>query len=243
MNDKDELYCKKTDKLIDFEFDEKVAAVFSDMIERSVPGYRSLISQLGGVAAMFVKSKTNIYDLGCSLGAASLSLAARLPGLQCAQLILVDRSKAMLDQCRSNLSNSELASVADYVCEDIRNIKINNASLVFLNFTLQFIDPNDRQTLIDKIFAALRPGGALILSEKIIFADKQENDLMLSLHYAFKKANGYSDLEISQKRSALENVLVPETGDKHKQRLVAAGFNSVTTWYQCLNFISVLAIK
>jgi tRNA (cmo5U34)-methyltransferase len=66
---------------------------------------------------------------------------------------------------------------------------------------------------------------------------------MTDLHHAFKRANGYSELEVSQKRTALENVLVPETLDTHRARLREAGFGAVDAWFQCFNFASLLAFR
>jgi len=112
-----------------------------------------------------------------------------------------------------------------------------------LNFTLQFIPLAERQALIDSIYQGLVPGGVLIVSEKICFDDPHHQQLMTELHHNFKKANGYSELEIAQKRTALENVLIPETLQKHKQRFLNAGFNHVDLWFQCFNFASMLALK
>jgi tRNA (cmo5U34)-methyltransferase len=83
----------------------------------------------------------------------------------------------------------------------------------------------------------------LILSEKIKFADTAEQTLLTDLHLAFKRANGYSELEISQKRSALENVLIPDTLETHQARLQQAGFAQSLQWFQGMNFISLLAVK
>ena len=118
-----------------------------------------------------------------------------------------------------------------------------DASVVVFNFTLQFIPPAQRDALLARIGSAMRPGGVLVLSEKIRFEDEHLQALNTDLHHAFKRANGYSDLEISQKRSALENVLVPETIATHQQRLRNAGFTSVDVWFQCFNFASLVAIK
>jgi len=120
---------------------------------------------------------------------------------------------------------------------------IQNAAIVVINFTLQFLPQADRSALIQHIYAGLKPGGILILSEKFITADTVTNDLLIDLHHDFKRANGYSELEISQKRSALENVMKPDTLAEHQQRLKAAGFSSQTLWFQCFNFCSMLAIK
>ncbi|MEP5983113.1 MAG: carboxy-S-adenosyl-L-methionine synthase CmoA, partial [Marinobacter alexandrii] len=128
-------------------------------------------------------------------------------------------------------------------CEDILDTELSDASVTTLNFTLQFVPPDQRTDLLTRIAQATRPGGVLILSEKIGFDSDQEQDIQTRLHHEFKRANGYSDLEISQKRSAIEQVLIPETLAAHKERLLAAGFDQVLVWYQCFNFVSMLAIK
>ena len=125
---------------------------------------------------------------------------------------------------------------------DICQLALENASVVALNFTLQFIAREQRLTLLQNIRHSLRPGGALILSEKLRFADAAEQELLTDLHIAFKRANGYSELEIAQKRSALENVMKPDSLQQHRERLLAAGFSQVTPWFQCLNFASLVAL-
>ena len=131
----------------------------------------------------------------------------------------------------------------ELVCDDVQHVAVTDASMVVLNFTLQFIPVPQRRELLQNIAAGLRPGGVLVLSEKVAFEDPQHQQLMIELHHNFKRANGYSDLEISQKRSALEDVLIPETLAVHRQRLRDAGFSSVDVWFQCFNFASLIAIK
>lgn len=149
----------------------------------------------------------------------------------------------MVAQCRENLK--DISSKIDISVEevDIRELNIENSSVVTLNYTLQFIPVEDRDNLIKKIYNGLNPGGALILSEKIFANCAKEQTIIEELHRAFKQANGYSDLEISQKRTALENVLIPEDFNGHKERLLNAGFSNVIHWFQCMNFHSILAIK
>jgi len=243
MPGEDDIYSRKMTRLVDFEFDEKVASVFPDMIERSVPGYCSLIALLGGVLGSYVHANSRIYDLGCSLGAASLSILNRMDQSLAADFILVDQSEAMLQKCRANLESLAGNSRLDFRCEDIRHSDLSLANIVILNFTLQFIDKADRQVMIDRIYKELQPEGVLLLSEKVIFSDNEETEIMQALHYQFKRANGYSDLEISQKRTALEKVLIPETVESHIDRLHKAGFKKVYQWFQSLNFVSLLAIK
>lgn len=239
---RDKIYSEEKPMLVDFRFDERVAAVFPDMIRRSVPGYSDIISLLGLFAQQYGQANSNIYDLGCSLGASTLALRERISASDC-HIIAIDNSEAMIEQCAKNLQQIDSDINVDLRCADIRDIEINNASVVVLNFTLQFIPLEERQQLIENIHDGLLPGGVLILSEKIAFDDPQEQQQQEALHIAFKQANGYSELEISQKRAALEQVLVPETISAHQQRLQNAGFGSSNIWFQCLNFASIVATK
>ena len=240
---KDDIFDTPQEMLVDFVFDEKVAHVFPDMIRRSVPGYDSIIPLLGIIAEKFVTPGSNIYDLGCSLGASTLSIRRRIQHEGC-NIIAVDNADAMVKQCRENISSDEHGTTpVDVICDDIRNVKIENASLAVMNFTLQFIAPGDRLHLLKKIASGLNTGGALVLSEKVISKDTGKQQLIDDLHLAFKRANGYSDLEISQKRTALENVLIPDTMQTHIKRLEKSGFSQIVVWQRCLNFVSFLAIK
>ena len=229
-------------QLVDFAFDDAVADVFPDMIRRSVPGYETVIAQLGVLAAQYAKDNTLVYDLGCSLGAATLSMHRQTAGRNL-QHICVDNSEAMVKRCQSRLHRHMPEAKLEVRCENIENTEINNASLVIVNFTLQFLPPDSRLSLLQNIYQGLMPGGALVLSEKIVFADEKENQHQIEWYHNFKRANGYSDLEISQKRAALENVLIPDTLETHQQRLRKAGFVDSYRWFQSFNFASVIAIK
>lgn len=241
-NSEDSIYTKPQVNIVDFEFDEDVARVFPDMIRRSVPGYGTIISLSGLIAEQYAQAGSNIYDLGCSQGAVTLAMRHRIQHGDC-KIIAVDNAQAMIEHCRQNIDDDISIIPVDIVCDDICNIEIKQASVVALNFTLQFINPDARIELLKTIYNGLLPGGALLLSEKISFDNNEEKTLQNKLHLEFKRANGYSDLEISQKRTALENVLVPETIKQHQQRLTTAGFSSSHTWFQCFNFASLLAIK
>jgi len=241
-NDKDKLFATAIDNINDFVFDEKVVAVFSDMIDRSVPGYATTISMIGMLAQRYALPNTSLYDLGCSLGAATLSMGQQVATSGC-KIISIDNSPSMISRCKENLQNSRMSIPVSFIVDDVTISPITNASVVVLNFTLQFIAMDKRLALLQNIYDGLQHGGILILSEKICFSDVHLNDLLIDLHHNFKKAKGYSDLEISQKRNALENVLIPETIDTHKSRLSTIGFSSVDVWFQCMNFASVVAIK
>ncbi|EKO3407242.1 carboxy-S-adenosyl-L-methionine synthase CmoA [Vibrio fluvialis] len=242
MSNKDTIFSAPIDKIGDFTFDERVVEVFPDMIQRSVPGYANIISAIGMLAERFAKPHSNLYDLGCSLGAATLSMRRNIKQEGC-KIIGVDNSAAMVERCKLHVNAYRSDTPVEIIEADIRNIDINNASVVVLNFTLQFLSPEDRYTLLEKIYAGLRPGGILILSEKFVFENQVANELLIDLHHDFKRANGYSELEISQKRSAIENVMRPDSVETHKARFEQLGFSSYEVWFQCFNFGSMFAIK
>ncbi len=239
---KDTLYTNPITSVNSFKFDESIINVFPDMIQRSVPGYHAIISAIGLLAGRYAQPHSNCYDLGCSLGAAALSMRHQISIKHC-EIIAVDSSDAMIQQLKKNVQKDSCEIKVNCLCADIRDIAIENASVVVLNFTLQFIPIEDRLHFMEKIFRGLLPGGILILSEKLRFEDSRQQILQTELHHEFKKAQGYSDLEISQKRSALENVLLAETFAVHQQRLNTAGFSSAEVWFQYFNFASIIALK
>ena len=248
-----------------FKFNQAVVDVFPDMLRRSIPGYESIITQSGLLAQRYAQPGTRLYDLGSSLGATALALRSALcerpvadlpepkalvkrhadkPGFE---IHAVDNSAAMIAESRKviTLDTSDFnRHIPVHVHEaDLTEFPLDDASVVAMNFTLQFIAPGARNNLMTRIANSLLPGGALILSEKVCFDETTVNDLHIDMYHAFKSANGYSELEISQKRNALENVLVPDTLDTHQQRLKDAGFSHSTVWFQCFNFASIVAIR
>lgn len=239
---KDSIYASPVGEVGAFKFDETVACVFPDMIQRSVPGYSAIISAIGLLAGRFAREHSVCYDLGCSLGAATLSMRHQIDAENC-RIIAVDNSEAMVTRFQQALQQDQAPIAVEVLCQDILEVAIENASVVVLNFTLQFIPLEHRLSLLQKIYQGLLPGGILILSEKLKFDDERQQALQTQMHHAFKKAQGYSDLEISQKRTALENVLIPETFAGHQQRLRQVGFSSAEVWFQYFNFASIIALK
>ncbi|MEZ5435058.1 MAG: carboxy-S-adenosyl-L-methionine synthase CmoA [Pseudomonadales bacterium] len=237
---RDNIYANTLNNIAGFRFDESVAAVFPDMIQRSVPGYSNIITMTGLLAARHAQDHTRCYDLGCSLGASTLSMMANLRDRPI-EFIAVDNSPAMLERCQKIFA----AQTAQYQLLDknLQDVAIENASMVVLNFTLQFVPQQDRERVIKGIYAGMLPGAALVLSEKICFDNPAMQQLTTDLYHDFKMTNGYSALEVSQKRTALENVLLPETVTAHETRLRSTGFNNIGVWFQCFNFISLVAIK
>jgi tRNA (cmo5U34)-methyltransferase len=241
----DRLFAQPLAQVPDFVFNEDVVRVFPDMIKRSVPGYPAIVENLGVLAARFAQDGTCLYDLGASLGAVTQALRRHVRREGC-QVVAVDNSPAMVQRCQEYLAAQdsmfqELLPV-QVLEADILGFEFQPASVVALNFTLQFIPPDQRLGLLARIHQALVPGGALLLSEKLRFEDAQAHALLTELHVDFKRANGYSDLEIAQKRSAIEHVMKPDSFEDHRDRLLAAGFSKVVPWFQCLNFASMIAL-
>ena len=236
---RDQIFTKAND-LVDFTFDKSVVDVFDDMVRRSVPGYQSMVEMVGLIVKTYGQDNSNYYDLGASTGAVTLALGLNNPH-QHNRIIAVDNSIEMVKKGKNN--RDDKISNFDVICSDINDISFENASIVVLNLTLQFIPVNQRQALIDKIYQGLNPGGALIVSEKIHFDDSKQQENMTKLHLDFKRANGYSELEIAAKRQSIENVLITDNEKTHFDRLNSAGFGQSLCHFQCLNFASFLAIK
>lgn len=243
MGKTDNIYNTPLDQVAGFTFDEQVVQVFPDMIKRSVPGYEKIIHTIGMITTRCAQDNSNLYDLGCSLGAATLSMRRGLSKKTGCQIIAVDNSQAMVTQCEQHIHAYKSEVPVTVICDDICDIKIENASVVVLNFTLQFLTPAKRLALLSNIYNGLLPGGILVLSEKFLFEDPVCQNLLIDLHLDFKRTQGYSELEISQKRSSLDNVLISDTVEEHYTRLQQAGFKHNNLYYQCFNFGSIISIK
>ena len=224
-----------------FRFDASVASVFPDMINRSVPGYATVVGMTGTLAAQHARPGSQIYDLGCSWGASLLSVA-REPACDRCKLIGIDNSESMLKQASNHLAQFPEAKRIQLQHADVLDTPLHNASVVIMNYTLQFIPIEEREGLLKRIREAMMPGDVLILSEKLTLPDPRLNEYLIDLHHDFKRQQGYSDLEIAQKRQALEDVLVPETRQTHVERLQKVGFSRCDVWFHCLNFGSLIAI-
>jgi len=230
----------------EFRFDQSVVSVFDDMIQRSVPGYSTVVAMSGVLAERYAESGSNLYDLGCSLGSTSFAMAEKLSsaGQHNCRIVAVDNSKAMLDKFIQRLKQKKFDSlVIEPLLSDVQDVEVVDASVVALNYTLQFIALAAREEILRRVYQGMLPGGVLILSEKVLFEDPAVNELYVDLHHEFKRANGYSDMEISQKRQAIEDVLRAETLNQHRRRLQDCGFKRVEVWFQCLNFASLMAFK
>lgn len=241
---RDEIYAAGGPNAGPFEFNEAIARVFPDMLRRSIPGYAETIRAIGALAARTVVPGTQCFDLGCSLGAAALAMQKAIAGPGC-RIVAVDNAPAMIERCRAMVAaeadpdGPEVAVVEG----DVRRVEIAQASMVVMNYTLQFLPVEERAGMLEKIGDGMLPGGLLVLSEKVVDRDPAIEKLLVELHHDFKRRNAYSDLEISRKRAALENVLIPETVGAHRERLAKAGFRHSGVWLRYFNFVSIVAAR
>ncbi|MCF6288124.1 MAG: carboxy-S-adenosyl-L-methionine synthase CmoA [Proteobacteria bacterium] len=237
----DKIFAQEFEAVKSFAFDQQVADVFADMIKRSVPGYDAILQSIAMYCMQYGRDNSNIYDLGCSLGAVAITAAVATKDIKC-QIIGYDTSKPMIEKCQKIVKKKQLQDKITIQQQNIVTISIENASVIVSNFTLQFIPKEQRLPMVEKIYQGLNQGGVFILSEK--FDDDDVNAEFLIQHYhAYKKLNGYSNKEIQAKRQALKDVLLSDSQSEIENRLKSAGFNTVIKWFQCFNFASFIAIK
>jgi len=233
MTNIDDIYNKPVDQIVDFAFDASVVGVFPDMIRRSVPGYEVMVPMTGLMAARALGEQGRAYDLGCSLGATTLAILKHnaSPNIE---VIGVDSSEPMIEGARRAIDDPR----AQFLCADIDGYDLDGADVVIFNLVLQFLDPERRLELLKSVRTQMNPSAILLVSEKVRNDDAQIHDLFDQHHLDFKRANGYSELEISQKRNAIENVMRIDSEEQHRQRFHDAGFNTCIQWYRCLNWAS-----
>ena len=234
---KDKLFEKSIKK--QFEFDEDVASVFDDMLSRSVPHYQEMLNLTTSFALKYTRKNSTIYDLGCSTASTLINIAQN--SNESLNLIGIDTSTAMLK--RAQQKSKAYGIDIDFIEDDVFNIKFEPSNVVISNYTLQFIRPLQREKLIKKIYDSLEVGSIFIFSEKIITDNKILNKQFIDEYYSFKKTQGYSEFEISQKREALENVLIPYSYEENKKMILDAGFSHFDCIFKWVNFATFIAIK
>ena len=240
---KDEVFKESLSIIEDFRFGENVASVFDDMLTRSVPFYPEMQRMIGEMAADFAAPGSRIYDLGCSTGTTLIHLDQVL-GERDVTFVGVDNSEDMLTKCRQKMAEFDFSNKVELTCADLnQGIYVEDASIALMVLTLQFIRPLHRDKLIKSIYEGLRENGALILVEKVLGEDSFFNRSFIKYYYDFKKKNGYSELEISQKREALENVLIPYRLKENQEMLEHAVFHCVEVFFKWYNFTGIVAVK
>lgn len=239
---RDEVFREQYARPSDFKFSSKVAGVFDDMVNRSVPFYEEMQRMVAELAADHAKPGTRIYDLGCSTGTTILQIDETVD--EDVSIVGVDDSNDMLEKCREKLFSAGVKRDFSLVTADLNKcVEIENASVVTLVLTLQFIRPINRERLVRQIFNGLEPDGALIIIEKILAEDSRFNRDFIKYYYDMKRRNHYSEMEIAQKREALENVLIPYKLSENITLLRDAGFQHCEVFFKWYNFTGIIAKK
>lgn len=240
-NGEDRIYAESGGGPTEFAFDERVAAVFDDMAERSIPLYRSLQEMCVKLATRHVQPCTRVLDLGCSTATTFCALVPQIRE-EGVRFEGIDNSPDMLARAERKLAAYGLREQVELRCADVANFAEEPTSVAFLLFTLQFVPVSDRLALLEKLRRTLVPGGVLVLAEKVKHVDDRVEDAVHDLYLSYKESQGYSKLEIARKREALENVLIPETLADHEARCVQAGFSGVELISKWTSFATWLLI-
>lgn len=239
---KDEVFREEIDQVSDFRFGANVANVFDDMVNRSVPYYGEMQRMMAELAADHAREGSFVYDLGCSTGTTMIGMDTMVE--KSIKFVGIDDSQEMLNKCKAKFDEIKFNRPYELRCADLaEGVKIDNASVVVLCLTLQFVRPIYRERLLQDIVKGLNPGGVLILVEKILAEESDFNRDFINYYYNYKRRNQYSELEISQKREALENVLVPYKLSENITLLRDQGFASCEVFFKWYNFAGLIAVK
>jgi tRNA (cmo5U34)-methyltransferase len=239
---KDTLFSEKRSEIRDFDFGRETAVVFDDMLNRSVPFYSEMQRMIGEISADYALAGTRVYDLGCATCNAFFELDPVLP--KDVAFVGVDFSREMLDRAHEKLRERGFQREHELVCADLNDdVEINNASVVIMNLTLQFVRPVRRHLLLSNVARGMVPGGCLLLVEKVLSKDSKVNRSFIKYYYDFKERNGYSQMEIAQKREALENVLIPYRLEENYELFLSSGFSFCDVFFKWYNFCGIIAVK
>lgn len=238
----DKLYDSKRETVEDFRFGAETAAVFDDMVSRSVPFYGEIQRMASELAADFAVPHTSLFDLGCATGTTMLALDPMVD--ESVRFIAIDNSDDMLVKARLKMAKAAERRRVEFINADLNSlVRFDDASVVMLMLTLQFVRPLYRERLVRRIHESLREGGAVILVEKVTGSHSLLNRLFIEHYYDYKRRAGYSEMEIAQKREALENVLIPYRFDENREMLLDIGFRHVEEFFRWYNFCGVIAVK
>jgi tRNA (cmo5U34)-methyltransferase len=240
----DQIFSRERDAVADFDFGKETAKVFDNMLERSVPFYAEMQRMIGELVGTFAADNSSIWDLGCSTCNTFMAMEPRLRDKSGIQFVGLDNSEEMLIRARKKLMQSGTKCSYDLRYADLNApIEVANASVVLSILTLQFVRPLYRERLLRDVFKGMNDNGCFILVEKVVGEDSLFNRLFIEYYYEYKRRNGYSDLEIAQKREALENVLIPYRLNENLALLQAVGFKSCEVFFKWYNFCGIVAVK
>jgi tRNA (cmo5U34)-methyltransferase len=244
-----------------WQFDDEVARVFDNMLQRSIPDYETMREMVTELGAQFIEYYSNVLDIGTSRGdqiARFLSkgyedqveriLEDDVPGIEGAEYIGIEISDPMIEAASRRFDGVNNVAIIKH---DIREgLPINKwldpgdrLSLVTAVLTMIFVPVEARYRVLSDIHRHLETDGALIMVEKVIGEGPAMDELLVGQYQAFKARQGYTDEDIERKRLSLEGVLVPLQLSSHVANLKAVGFTHVDTFWRCLNFVGIIAVK
>lgn len=240
---KDKVFDFRDKAVSDFRFDKTVVTVFDDMVSRSVPYYDEMQRMSAELAGDFATEGSNVYDIGCSTGTTMIAYDKKIKP-QNVTMRGLDNSHDMLQRAREKLDEAKLIHPYELeYCDLNKGIQLENASVISLILTLQFTRPLYRERVMKQIYDGLNENGALILIEKLTSEDTIFNRLFIEHYYEYKRQNGYSEMEISNKREALENVLIPYRMEENFDLLKMSGFKKIDVFFRWYNFCGIVAMK
>jgi tRNA (cmo5U34)-methyltransferase len=238
----DTLFDEASTAVRDFAFDSRVASVFDDMVDRSVPFYSEIQRMVAEMAADYMVEGTRVYDLGCATGTTIAAMASATR--KAVRFVGIDNSRDMLDKCESKLLLAGIDHVLECQLGDLNGpLDISNASVMTLVLTLQFVRPLHRDALMRAVYNGLNEQGCLLLVEKVLGENSTFNRQFIEYYYHMKRRHGYSEIEIAKKREALENVLIPYTLTENRQMLERCGFRHADVFFKWYNFCGLIAVK
>lgn len=219
-----------------WKFDKTVVPVFDEHVKQSVPMYDEIHRLITDIAGWYVKDGVNVYDVGTSTGKVLKNLinAYNVD----ANYIGLDNSENMIDKLASENLNIELIN------QDVTDgFEFKNAGLITSVLTLQFINEDKRQKLINDIYKGLNKGSAFILVEKVIGENARFNEIYIELYHELKLKNGLSPQHVFDKSKAIRGVMKPYTLEENKELLANAGFNDIDIFFKWNNFVGIIAVK
>jgi tRNA (cmo5U34)-methyltransferase len=224
-------------------FDDEITRVFPDMLERSIPGYRSMREVVTRTATKYAAKNGCIVDLGVARGDALMPVVMEC--LANNTYCGYDVSEPMLDAARESFGSLSPEGIVTIERHDLREgLPEGDTWTVALSvLTLMFVPIEYRQQILADIYDRLDNGGAFILVEKVLGDDASLNTRLVEMYYDIKRQNGYDDDSIDRKRLALEGVLVSLRASENERMVRSAGFEQVECIWRYLNFAGWVAVK
>jgi len=219
--------------------------VFDDMAARSIPGYLTAQQLCVNLCKGFARNGTRIYDIGSATGTTIAMLLSHLQEFS-GEIVGIEPSEPMRKLCQGKLDKSTSLTQPSNIKvllddANIEDATLSNASAILCNYTLHFVSPHLRQSIVEGFYNALVPGGFLILSEKTTGSSPEETNLLRREYHRFKELNGYSREEILDKEKALSGILTPLSIEENIQLLLRAGFRKTEIGFRSPPFVTLLA--